>query len=183
MQIGYARVSTLDQDTALQLDALEAAGIRDIYSEHGSGVGPRPQLQRAIAHMSPGDVLVVWKLDRIARSLLDLLAILDRLKQAGASIRSLTEPIDTTTPIGGFVVQILGAVAELERNIIIERTKAGLMAARSRGAPFGRPHLLNAELSHEVRERWNTGAYTMTSLAELYGVSCSTVWRVIRTRQ
>lgn len=108
MLVGYARVSTADQDTALQRDALARAGVVRVFVESGSGVGPRPQLQRALAALERGSVLVVWKLDRVARSLADLLSILSRLKRVGASIRSLTEPLDTSNPFGEFTFQILG---------------------------------------------------------------------------
>lgn len=99
MLVGYARVSTIDQDTALQLDALKAAGVRRVYQDKGSGVGPRPQLHHALGKLRPGDVLVVWKLDRIARSLSDLLSIIGRVRAAGAAIKSLTEPVDTSSPM------------------------------------------------------------------------------------
>lgn len=144
MLIGYARVSTLEQDTRLQLDALRAAGVRNIYQDKSSGVGPRPQLHVAVANLQPGDTLVVWKLDRIARSLADLLGIIERLKFAQATIRSLTEPIDTTNPIGEFTLQVLGAVAQLERSMIRERVIAGQVAAIRRGVVIGgRPKKLN----------------------------------------
>ncbi|WP_395669609.1 recombinase family protein [Rhodoferax sp.] len=130
MLIGYARVSTTDQDCALQIDALTSAGVTTIYRESGSGVGPRPQLRLALSKMKPTDVLTVWKIDRVARSLSDLLAILAQLKASGAAVRSLTEPIDTTTPLGEFTFQILGAAAQLERSIIRERVMAGQAAAR-----------------------------------------------------
>jgi DNA invertase Pin-like site-specific DNA recombinase len=179
MLIGYARVSTVEQDTALQLDALHAAGVTCIYSEHGSGVGPRPRLQEALARVCVGDTLVVWKIDRLARSLADLLAILQRLERAGAAIRSLTEPIDTSTPIGAFVVQILGAVAELERSIIRERSMAGVRAARDRGAVMGRPVRLTAQARAEMHAHWLTGCYSVQELADLYGVSYSTAYRAV----
>ena len=111
MLIGYARVSTREQETYLQIDALNKAGVEVIYQEKTSSVGSRPELQKLLARLSAGDCLVVYKMDRIARSLKDLLSILDRVKTAGASIRSITEPLDTTGPIGLFIVQVLGAVA------------------------------------------------------------------------
>jgi len=130
--VGYARVSTLDQDTALQRDALARHGVHVVFVESGSGVGPRPELQKALASLGSGDTLVVWKLDRVARSLTDLLGIQSRLKSVGASIRSLTEPLDTTSPFGEFTFQVLGAVAQLERSMIRERVMAGQAAARAR---------------------------------------------------
>lgn len=180
MFVGYARVSTEDQDTDLQVRALRAAGVTRIYQEKGSGVGPRPQLQKALANIQRGETLVVWKLDRLARSLIDLLAILDRLHQSGASIKSVTEPIDTSSPIGSFVVQILGAVAELERNIIRERTKAGVMAAKERGAYLGRPTIVDDQLKAELIEKWTSGHYSSRQLAAMYGLSDSTLYRAIK---
>lgn len=184
MLIGYARVSTNDQDTALQLDALKKAGVRTVFNESGSGVGPRPQLQRALARLCAGDVLVVWKLDRVARSLGDLLTILDRLKSSGASIRSLTEPIDTSSPIGEFTFQILGAVAQLERSMIRERVMAGQAAARARGKRWGPPRTLTEDQEAELVSLWLTDEYTQQDLADLFGVSLGVaklaIYRVVR---
>lgn len=184
MLVGYARVSTNDQDTALQLDALKKAGVRLIFNESGSGVGPRPQLQRALARLAAGDVLVVWKLDRVARSLGDLLSILDRLKSSGASIRSLTEPIDTSSPIGEFTFQILGAVAQLERSMIRERVMAGQAAARARGKRWGPPRTLTEEQEAQLVSLWLTDDYTQQDLADLFGVSLGVaklaIYRVVR---
>lgn len=179
MLIGYARVSTNDQDTALQLDALHAAGVRTIYQEKGSGVGPRPQLQKALAALTQGDTLVIWKLDRMARSLLDLLSIIQALKAAGATIRSLTEPIDTSSPIGEFTLQVLGAVAQLERSIILQRTAAGLDAARARGVKFGRSRALTPEAEAELVKSYVPGVVTMRELATRFGVTDSVVKRAI----
>lgn len=184
MLVGYARVSTNDQDTALQLDALKKAGVRVVFNESGSGVGPRPQLQRALKRLCTGDVLVVWKLDRVARSLGDLLTILDRLKSAGASIRSLTEPIDTSSPIGEFTFQILGAVAQLERSMIRERVMAGQAAARARGKRWGPPRTLTGDQEAELVQLWLTDDYTQQELADLFGVSLGVaklaIYRVVR---
>ena len=135
--IGYARVSSRIQETHLQLDALKAAGVIEIHQEKTSSVGARPELQKLLAVLQKGDTLVVYKMDRIARSLKDLLAILDRIQASGAAIRSLTEPLDTSGPIGMFMVQVLGAVAQLERSIIRERAIAGQVAARMRGVTWG----------------------------------------------
>lgn len=157
MQIGYARVSTRTQETALQLDALKAAGITEIRQEKASSVGARPQLRKCLANLKPGDVLVFYKLDRVARSLKDLLSIIEQVESAGACIKSLTEPLDTTTPMGAFVVQILGAVAQLERSITRQRTIAGQVAFVKRGGTFGRPKLLTDEQEQEVRDLLASG--------------------------
>lgn len=179
MLIGYARVSTLDQDTSLQLDALAKAGVRRIYQDKSSGVGARPQLHLAISKLKPGDTLVVWKLDRIARSLADLLGIIQRLKDQGAMIKSLTEPIDTSNPIGEFTLQILGAVAQLERSMIRERVNAGFAAAKARGQRFGRQRSMSPEVeAHAVSLCLDYG-FTMREVADRYGVGLSSVKRAV----
>lgn len=169
--IGYARVSTQDQHTALQRDALAAHGVPRVFVESGSGVGPRPQLQLALAALGRGDVLVVWKLDRVARGLLDLLAIQGRLRLAGASIRSLTEPLDTSSPFGEFTFQVLGAVAQLERSMIRERVMAGQAAARARGKTWAKPRsILDSDVATIV-DMWRSGVYMQKELADIWGVS------------
>lgn len=177
--VGYARVSTKDQETDLQLDALHRAGVTEIYQEKASSVGTRPQLRRCLAALRPGDVFVIYKLDRVARSLPDLLSILADIKAAGALVKSLTEPLDTTTAMGSFVIQILGAVAELERGIIRERSIAGQIAARERGFMPGRVRALSSEAESEVVRLYATGDYTMLALGKLFEVSESVVKRAI----
>lgn len=140
MLIGYARVSTHEQDCALQTDALEAAGCERVFLETASGAKrARPQLQAALAAMAEGDTLVVWRLDRLARSLRHLLETIDSLESQGMKFRSLTEAIDTATSGGKLIFSVMGAIAEFERALISERTKAGLEAARLRGRKGGRP--------------------------------------------
>lgn len=141
MEIGYARVSTDDQRLDLQIAALEKAGITEdrIYKEHVSGVSTkRPQLTECMKAMREGDLLVVWRLDRLGRSLPDLIKILSDLQARGIGFRSLNESIDTTTAVGRMVFHMMGAIAQFERDIISERTKAGLTAARARGHRGGR---------------------------------------------
>jgi DNA invertase Pin-like site-specific DNA recombinase len=182
MLIGYARVSTVVQDTALQLDALAHAGVRRVFEDSGSGVGPRLELQRAIAALRAGDVLVVWKIDRAARSLSDLLHILSRIKAAGASIRSLTEPIDTSTPIGEFTFQILGAVAQLERSMIRERVMAGQAAAKARGKRWGTPPGLPYDQEDLLCGWFAEGGRTIADAARQFGVRPHVAKRVISSR-
>lgn len=181
MLIGYARVSTRDQETHLQLDALNRAGADRIFQDKSSGVGARPQLHQALASIKAGDHFIVWKLDRIARSLFDLLAIIDRINTAGGSIRSLTEPIDTASPYGRFTLQVLGSVAELERSIIKERIMAGQAAARERGVPMGRPRLLDEEGEALAVDMYTAGAGTTRDIGSVLGVSQSAIrgclWR------
>lgn len=176
MLVGYARVSTLDQETHLQRDALGRAGVTVVYEDKASGVASRPQLRRALASMAPGDVLVVWKLDRVARSLSDLLSILRALSDAGCAFRSLTEPVDTSTPIGEFILQVLGAVAQLERSMIRQRTIAGQVAFLQRGGVFGRPKILTVEQEEDCLRRMQAGE-ALSAIARSYGVS-----RMVMTR-
>lgn len=178
MQIGYARVSTREQETRMQLDALASVGVTKVYQEQASSVGDRPELQRCLASLRPGDVMVVYKLDRVARSLTDLLSILDRIKQAGAKVRSLNEPLDTTSPIGIFVVQVLGAVAQLERGIIRERVIAGQVAAISRGQRHGRPRTLSKAQEGEVCSLVAAGV-SQAEIARQLQVSRAVVDRVM----
>src|SRR5262249_49047447 len=146
MLIGYARVSTQDQDPALQLDALAAIGCERVFVEKASGVQrDRPELKAGLSFMREGDVLVVWKLDRLARSMRQLIETVEGLAERGIGFRSLTEAIDTTTPGGRLVFYIFGALAEFERSIIRERTMAGLKAAADRGRRGGRPPALSPD--------------------------------------
>lgn len=177
---GYARVSTREQETHMQIDALVAAGAQVIRQEKCSSVSARPELQTLLAALRPGDMLLVYKMDRVARSLKDLLNILDRLAASGASLRSLTEPLDTSGPIGIFIIQVLGAVAQLERSIIRERSVAGQIAAFKRGVPLGRK---KQSTPPEVVERMKadraTGRYTWSELGAKYGKHASTVKRLV----
>lgn len=177
MLIGYVRVSTLEQNTHLQYDALKKAGVMRIYEDKSSGAGKRPNLQTCLNSLKSGDVLIVWKLDRIARSLKDLLRILDRLKETGAEIRSLSEPLDTATPLGIFMIQILGAVAELERNMIRERVIAGLISAHKRGVKLGKKSSnLSEDTIKQILHLRNMG-YSFPELARIFSVSTTTIYR------
>ncbi|CAD1798248.1 recombinase family protein [Xanthomonas arboricola pv. juglandis] len=142
MKIGYARVSTDDQNLDLQRDALTSAGCERICTDTASGAkATRPGLAEALAFARAGDVLVVWRLDRLGRSLKELVALVDQLGAAGIGLESLTERIDTTTASGELVFHIFGSIAQFERRLIVERTRAGLVAARTRGKRGGRPSL------------------------------------------
>lgn len=176
--VGYARVSTRDQDTRMQIDALLAAGAMDIRQEKCSSVGARPELRRLLSELKRGDVLLVYKMDRIARSLKDLLEILDSLHKVGATIRSLTEPLDTSGPIGTFMVQVLGAVAQLERGIIRERAIAGQVAAINRGVVWGgrKPSLDPDQAAIALVMR--SQGRTQQEVADHFGVSRSTISRL-----
>jgi DNA invertase Pin-like site-specific DNA recombinase len=168
MLIGYARVSTNDQETATQVAALKAAGCERTYREKASGGRwHRPELHRLLDQIRKGDVLVVWKLDRVSRSLRDLLTIMERLAEAEAGFRSLTEAIDTTTPAGRMTMQMVGAFAELERAMLRERTKAGLDSARREGRIGGRPQKLTPQQQSEIRKMVSKGRKTAADAARL----------------
>ena len=181
MLIGYARVSTQDQDTALQIDALKKAGCQKIYEEKASGATRRgrAELARCLSSLGKGDVLVVYKIDRIARSLFDLLDILGQLERVGATIKSITEPLDTTNSMGVFVIQILGAVAQLERSMIRERSIAGQQAARARGRTPGRARSLTEDEESALVSEYLQGGATFKGLALKYGVTESTAKRAV----
>ncbi|AJP74804.1 recombinase family protein [Sphingomonas hengshuiensis] len=185
MQIGYARVSRGDhQDLGAQLAALDAAGCGRVFREEASGgKADRPELARALVALQPGDVLVVWKLDRLSRSLRDLLFTLEAVAAAGAAFRSLTEAIDTTTPAGRLMLQTLGAFAEFERAMIRERTLNGLAHARAAGRHLGRRPSLTAQQRAEIIARAEAGEGSPSQLASLFRVSRSTVQRVLRAHR
>lgn len=177
MDHGYARVSVAAQDTTLQIEALRRAGIRRIREEKAMGAGvARPVLDSILQALRPGDCLVVYKVDRLARSISDLLAILRRIDQAGARFRSLTEPIETGTPVGRLLVQLLGVVAEFERAMIRERCEAGRRAARERGVTFGRPFVYSPEVIGPMIERGMCGA----EAAKTLGVSKNSMYRAAK---
>jgi len=180
---GYGRVSTNAQDVALQEDAFQRAGVQTIITEKWSSVGARPKLQALIAGLRKGDSVVVYKLDRLGRSLQDLLSILERINKAGANFRSLTEPIDTHTPAGRLMYSILGAVAEFERSIIRERSIAGQVAAIQRGARIGRPRILAPEKEAQLYKDWQTGKFKKAELSRMYNVNSVVVYRVIHEHE
>jgi DNA invertase Pin-like site-specific DNA recombinase len=180
MLLGYARVSTNAQETAAQVAALKAAGCERIYREKASGGRwDRPELHRLLDQLRKGDVLVVWKLDRLSRSLRDVLTIMERLAEASAGFRSLTEAIDTTTPAGRMMMQMVGAFAEFERAMIRERTSAGLAAARAEGRIGGRRKTLDAAKRREIAQSVVSGRKSGAEMARLYGVSQPTVSRIV----
>jgi DNA invertase Pin-like site-specific DNA recombinase len=151
--LGYARVSTLDQDPTLQLDALAAAGCAKVFEDRASGArADRPGLQKALDYVRDGDVLIVWKLDRLGRSLPHLIETVSALEKRGVGFRSLTEAIDTTTPGGRLVFHLFGALGQFERDLIRERTRAGLAAAATRGRKGGRKPVITAEKLKRARE-------------------------------
>ncbi len=154
MKYGYARVSTDDQNTAMQLTALKNAGCKKIFKDEGlsGATAKRPALTRCLKKLEKGDTLIVWKLDRLGRSLRDLIAMLDDLRARGVKFHSLTEAIDTATPTGRAMWQMIGVLAELERSLIVERTQAGMKEARRRGVTFGRKKKLTSAQIAKARK-------------------------------
>lgn len=180
MFIGYARVSTNEQDSAAQVAALKAAKCERIYREKASGGRwDRPELHRLLDQLRKGDVLVVWKLDRLSRSLRDVLTIMEKLGEAGAGFRSLTEVIDTTTPAGRMMMQMVGAFAEFERAMLRERTKAGLEAARENGRIGGRRPKLSPQQQAEIIRMVSRGEKTAADSARLFKIHPATVSRLL----
>lgn len=171
MLIGYARVSTSDQNTAMQIAAFERAGVDKIFEEKRSAVRNRPVLDSVLAELSPDDVLVVYKLDRLARSMTHFVRVFDRLKAAGAGFRSLTEAVDTATVQGRMFLNLLGVFAEFERELIRERCMAGQIAARARGQTWGRPAVFSAAESVQLAGMWRSGLCEQRDLADMFGVS------------
>jgi DNA invertase Pin-like site-specific DNA recombinase len=178
MLVGYARVSTQDQNPALQHDALTAAGCERIFTEKASGAQrDRPELAAAIAYVRPGDCLVVWKLDRLARSLPQLIETVAHLEAEGIGFRSVTEAIDTTTAGGKLIFHIFGALAEFERSVIRERTRAGLKAARDRGRTGGRPPALSPADLAAAKAMLSDPTITVADVAKRMNVSQATLYR------
>jgi len=180
MKIGYTRVSTLDQNLDLQTDALEKAGCERILVDKVSGVANRrPSLEKVKDLLRPGDTLVVWRLDRLGRSLRDLIKTVREVEEQGAGFQSLQEAIDTTTPTGKLTFHLFGALAEFERNLIRERTQAGLQAARARGRLGGRRKALNKGQRELVVKLYNSREKTVQEIGELMGISRPTVYAYV----
>lgn len=178
MVFGYARVSTLEQNLDAQIDALQAAGAERIFADKITGkIRQRPELDRLLDRLREGDVIVVTKYDRLARSLRDLIEIVETIRGHGAGFRSLAEDIDTTTPAGRLVFHVFGSLAEFERERISERTREGLEAARRRGRIGGRPPALSPLQREEARRMRDEEGRRVSEIARLFGVSANTVRR------
>lgn len=178
--LGYARVSTAAQDHGLQTDALAKAGCQRVFIETVSGAARnRPVLREALGHLEPGDVFVVWKLDRLARSMSQLITTIEDLEGRGVGFKSLSEAMDTTTPGGKLVFHIFGALAEFERSLIRERVSAGMVAAKARGVHVGRPRVMTDEtirLAHGMVQK----GMSRREVAQALAVSEATLYRVLR---
>jgi DNA invertase Pin-like site-specific DNA recombinase len=178
MRIGYARVSTDDQNLDLQRDALKTAHVEKKYEDTASGKNlDRPQLAECLRSLREGDTLIVWRLDRLGRSVKDLVALINELRERGVEFVSLTEAIDTTAPMGSFIFHITAALTELERSIIRERTRAGLASARARGRKGGRPRKLNDREWRAIRTLVDARELTIAEIAVQYDVSPATIYR------
>ncbi len=181
MKIGYARVSTEEQNPDLQIEALELAGCKKIYCDRGiSAVGKkRPEFEKALAEIGEGDILTIWKFDRAFRSLLHALEVLEGIEKKKAGFCSITEQIDTSTAHGRLVFQITNAMAEFERGLISERTKAGIQSAKAHGKKMGRPVKLTSKQVQDAKGR-KEGGETMGMIAKSYNISRSTLYEYFR---
>ncbi|HDR9584029.1 TPA: recombinase family protein [Burkholderia stabilis] len=178
-RIGYARVSTDDQNLDLQRDALHLAGVGSIYEEAVSGkTAVRQELDHCLKALRAGDTLVVWRLDRLGRSLSDLVQIVASLEEKGIGFESITEKIETTSAAGKLAFHVFGALAEFERNLIRERTQAGLLAARARGRSGGRKPKLDARQIKEIKRLMSDPTIPVGQIAERYKVSRTTIYKV-----
>ncbi len=175
MLFGYARVSTAEQNTLIQYEAFLKAGVSCVVEEKRSAVKRRPVLESLLERIGPGDTLVVYKMDRLARSVVHLMTVLELLQSRSAGFRSLTEPVETVTPAGRLFVQMLGSFAEFERALIRDRCYAGQLAARARGQVWGRPRVLGAEDEAGVIDMYRSGFYTVPQIAEMLGVGLGAV--------
>ena len=184
MKVGYARVSTDEQDLSLQLDALEKAGCDKSYHDRVSGVkATRPGLQEALQYLRKGDTLVVWRLDRLGRSLKHLIETVNHLEERGVGFQSLQESIDTTTSSGRLVFHIFAALAEFERNLIRERTMAGLAAARARGRKGGRPKALDESQRQTLFKMYDSKQHSVKEICAMFGISKPTLYNYLGERK
>lgn len=186
MKFGYARVSTQDQNLSLQLDALNAAGCEQIYQEKASGAkADRPELRKLLEHVRAGDSIVIWKLDRLGRSLAHLVDVVTRLEARGVGLISLNDPVDTTTAQGRLVFRIFASLAEFERENIKERTQAGLASARRRGQRLGRPQGLSKKAEDKSRiaeSLYKEGKLSSNDIAAQLGISKTTLYVYLKHR-
>lgn len=182
MLVGYARVSTEDQNLELQLDALRQVGAAKVFTDKASSVKSRPGLDEALSYVRDGDVLVVWKLDRLGRTVKGLIDLVGGLQERGVQFRSLTDGIDTSTPAGRFFFHVMAALAEMERELIRERTNAGLAAARARGRQGGRKPKMDSAKTGMARTLLDAGT-SAVDVARTLGVSRATLYRSLTKAQ
>ncbi|UNK19282.1 recombinase family protein [Paenibacillus sp. N3/727] len=183
MKIGYARVSTIDQSLDMQLDALNNEGCERIYTEKASGAkDDRKELQRALDSLRQGDVFIVYKLDRLARSTKKLIEVYEQLTELGVELVSIRDGLDTTTPTGRAMFKMIGVIAELEREMIVERTKAGLAASRARGRKGGRPKTDQKKIEQALK-LYDSQKHSIAEIEEMTGVKKATLYRAINNRK
>lgn len=186
MKIGYARVSTKDQNLDMQIDALKSHGCSRIYKEKGSSVGKnRIEYDKMLSDLRPGDTLVVWKLDRLGRSLKQLVNLVDELKEKEVHLKSIKDQIDTSSPSGKLIFNIFASLADFERELIIERTQAGLKSARARGRKGGRPKGLSASAKTKAlaaETLYKEGKLTVNEMARNLNISKTTLYSYLRYR-
>ncbi len=181
MKVGYARVSTVDQNLDMQMDALKKENCREIFQDHASGIkSDRDGLVRALEFMREGDTLVVWKLDRLGRSLKHLIDIINLLNEKGMYFKSLQESIDTGSSGGKLIFHVFGALAEFERDMIRERTLAGIEAAKQRGRTGGRPRKLDEKMVEFARSMLDDKSNTVTDVCKALGITKSTLYRYLK---
>ena len=183
MKIGYARVSTEDQSLDMQVDALEAAGCERVFSEKvtGNGKKKQPELEKALDILREGDTLVIYKLDRLGRSTGKLISLSERLQDQGIELISLQDNLDTTTAIGKAMFRMIMVLAEMERDILVERTQAGLKAARRRGRVGGRPRVPAKQVDAALK-LYDTRDYTVSEIEELTGIKPATLYRRLKEK-
>jgi DNA invertase Pin-like site-specific DNA recombinase len=180
MLIGYARISTDDQNLNLQKDALQRAGCEKIYSDQQSGsLSERPGLSLVLETLRPGDTLMIWRLDRLGRSLKNLIFLVEQLEKQKTGLKSLQEHIDTTTAGGRLIFHLFGALAEFERNLIRERTQAGINAARARGRQGGRPKLLDSNKLNLAIRLYREQKHSIAEICKMMGISKSTLYNYL----
>ena len=186
MKIGYARVSTKDQNLSLQIDALQKEGCELIFEEKASGAkSDRPELRRMIGQLRKGDIVIIWKLDRLGRSLRDLVNLVTEIQDKGAGLKSLNDSIDTTTPQGKLTFHLFAALAEFERDIISERTKAGLESARARGRKGGRPKGLSEQAKNKAiiaETLYREGDFSVKQICQHLDIARSTFYKLLKYR-
>ncbi len=184
MKIGYARVSSEDQSLDLQLDALRKADCKRIFQDKCSGAGvDRPGLNDLLKTMREGDVIIVWRLDRLGRSLKDLLTLAERFEKEGVGLSSIEDKIDTTSSGGKLIFQVFGALSEFERNLIRERTQAGLAAAKARGKTGGRPKRLNQKQQKLLVKLYNSKQHSISEICQLLSITKPTLYNYLEAER
>ena len=187
MKIGYARVSTKEQNLDLQIDSLKKSGCEKIYQDFGisGSKASRPELDKMLENLRTGDIVIIWKLDRLGRSLKDLVNLIERFNSMNVGLQSLNDPVDTTTPQGKLIFNIFASLAEFERDLIRERTKAGLESARARGRLGGKPKGLSAvaeKTSKTAQTLYESGDYTVKEMVQQLSISKGTLYNYLRHR-